>query len=136
MMAWETLATTVKQLRIRIRQTPTPMELVTSAITASRGLTRIRAIATMMEWAPDEPLSAVVLTPAAFAGLKAAERSKVFAILQSATRDGGVHLVDTLIQNHAEPSLSELKRNYKGWTISVVDKGTSARSFVARKEVA
>ena len=90
----------------------------------------------LMEWAPDELLSAVVLTPAAFAGLKAAERSKVFAILQSATRDGGVHLVDTLIQNHAEPSLSELKRNYKGWTISVVDKGTSARSFVARKEVA
>ena len=90
----------------------------------------------LKEWAPDGPLSAVVCTPAAFAGLTAAERSKVFAILQSATRDGGVHLVDTLIQNHAEPSLSELRRNYKGWTISVLDQGTSSRSFLARKEVA
>ncbi|MEP6507483.1 MAG: hypothetical protein ABJC63_04585 [Gemmatimonadales bacterium] len=90
----------------------------------------------LKEWAPEEMLSAVVCTPAAFAGLTAAERSKVFAILQSATQDGGVHLVDTLIQNHAEPSLSELRRNYKGWTISVVDQGTSSRSFLARKEVA
>ena len=90
----------------------------------------------LKEWAPDEMLSAVVCTPAAFAGLTAVERSKVFAILQSATQDGGVHLVDTLIQNHAEPSLSELRRNYEGWTISVVDQGTSSRSFLARKEVA
>ncbi|HZK78756.1 MAG TPA: hypothetical protein VFC35_07600 [Gemmatimonadaceae bacterium] len=90
----------------------------------------------LMGWSPEEPLSAVVCTPAAFAGLTASQRSKVFAILQSATRDGGVHLVDTLIQNHAEPSLSELRRNYKGWTISVVDQGTSSRSFLARKEVA
>lgn len=90
----------------------------------------------LKEWSPDEPLSAVVCTPAAFAGLSAAERSKVFAILQSATQDGGVHLVDTLIQNQAEPSLSELRRNYKGWTISVLDQGTSSRSFLARKEVA
>ncbi len=90
----------------------------------------------LKEWSPDEPLSAVVCTPAAFAGLTASERAKVFAILQSATRDGGVHLVDTLIQNHAEPSLSELRRNYKGWTISVVDQGTSSRSFLARKAVA
>ncbi len=90
----------------------------------------------LTEWAPDELLSAVVLTPAAFVGVKPADRAKVFALLQSATRDGGVHLVDTLIQNHAEPSLSELKRTYKGWTISVVDKGAASRSFVARKEVA
>ena len=90
----------------------------------------------LKEWAPDEPLSAVVCTAAAFAGLTEDERAKVFAILQSATRDGGVHLLDTLIQNHAEPSLSELRRNYKGWTISVVDQGTSSRSFVARKAVA
>ncbi len=90
----------------------------------------------LKEWAPDEPLNAVVCTPAAFAGLTAEERARVFAILQSATRDGGVHLVDTLIQNHAEPTLSELRRNYKGWTISVVDQGTSSRSFLARKAVA
>ncbi len=90
----------------------------------------------LREWSPDEPLSAVICTPAAFAGLTATERAQVFEILQSATSDGGVHLVHTLIQNHAEPSLSELRRNYKGWTISVTDQGTSSRSFLARKAVA
>lgn len=90
----------------------------------------------LTEWAPEEQLSAVVCTPAAFAGLTAAERAKVIEVLQSATRDGGVHLVDTIIASRTEPSLSELKKSYKGWTISVLDDGVSSRSFVARKEVA
>lgn len=89
----------------------------------------------LIDWSPDEPLSAVVCTPAAFAGLTADERLKVIEILKSATRDGGVHLVDTLIAG-AELSLSELRRSYKGWTISVLDDGSSSRSFVARKAVA
>jgi hypothetical protein len=90
----------------------------------------------LKEWEPDQPLNAVVCTPAAFAGLTAAERLKVIEVLKSATRDGGVHLVDTIIASHAEPSLSELRRSYKGWTISVVDDGATSRSFVARKAVA
>jgi hypothetical protein len=90
----------------------------------------------LSEWSPDEPLSAVVCTPAAFAGLTASQRAKVIEVLQSATRDGGVHLVDTIIAGRNEPSLSELKKSYKGWTISVVDDGNTARSFVARKAVA
>jgi hypothetical protein len=90
----------------------------------------------LKEWAPDQPLNAVVCTPAAFAGLTASERNKVIEVLKSATRDGGVHLVDTIIASRAEPSLSELKRSYKGWTISVLDEGTTSRSFLARKEVA
>jgi len=90
----------------------------------------------LTEWAPEEQLSAVVYTPAAFAGLTAAERARVIEVFQSATRDGGVHLVDTIIASRAEPSLSELKKSYKGWTISVVDDGISSRSFVARKAVA
>lgn len=91
---------------------------------------------TLTEWAPQEPLSAVICTPTAFAGLTAAERARVIEVLQSATRDGGVHLVDTIIASRGEPSLSELKKSYKGWTISVLDDGTTSRSFVARKEVA
>ena len=91
---------------------------------------------TLTEWSPAEPLSAVICTPAAFAGLTAAERARVIEVLQSATRDGGVHLVDTIIASRAEPSLSELKKSYKGWTISVLDDGTNSRSFVARKAVA
>ena len=60
----------------------------------------------------------------------------MIAVLQSATRDGGVHLVDTIIASHGEPSLSELRRSYKGWTISVLDDGATSRSFLARKAVA
>jgi hypothetical protein len=90
----------------------------------------------LTDWHPEEPLSAVVCTPAAFAGLTAAQRARVIEVLQSATRDGGVHLVDTIIAGRNEPSLSELKKSYKGWTISVTDDGNTSRSFVARKEVA
>lgn len=90
----------------------------------------------LTEWAPGELLNAVVCTPAAFAGLNAAERSRVIEVLQSATRDGGVHLVDTIIAGRAEPSLTELRNSYKGWTISVLDDGVTSRSFLARKAVA
>ncbi|HEX6574364.1 MAG TPA: hypothetical protein VF042_05280 [Gemmatimonadaceae bacterium] len=90
----------------------------------------------LTEWSPEEPLSAVICTAAAFAGLTPAERARVIEVLQSATRDGGVHLVDTIIAGRNEPSLSELKKSYKGWTISVLDDGNSSRSFVARKAVA
>lgn len=87
----------------------------------------------LKEWAPDQPLNAVVCTPAAFAGLSLAERHRVIEVLQSATRDGGVHLVDTIIASRGEPSLSELRKSYKGWTISVLDDGSTSRSFLARK---
>lgn len=90
----------------------------------------------LTDWSPEEPLSAVICTPAAFAGLTPAERARVIEVLQSATRDGGVHLVDTIIAGRNEPSLSELKKSYKGWSISVLDDGNSSRSFVARKAVA
>ena len=95
---------------------------------------RIEALpVSLNEWAPAEPLSAVVCTPAAFAGLSPRERHRVIAVLQSATRDGGVHLVDTIIASQAEPTLSELRKSYKGWAISVLDDGTTSRSFLARK---
>jgi hypothetical protein len=95
---------------------------------------RIEAIeGRLKEWAPDRPLNAVVCTPAAFAGLSASERMRVLEVLQSATRDGGVHLVDTIISSGNGPSLSELRKSYKGWTISVLDDGNTSRSFVARK---
>jgi len=97
---------------------------------------RIESFSGFKEWSPDEKLSAVVCTPAAFAGLSAIERRKVIEILQSATDDGGVHLVETLIAGNAELSLSELRKSYKGWTISVLDDGSSSKSFLARKAVA
>jgi hypothetical protein len=89
----------------------------------------------LREWLPSEAelLSAVICTPTAFAGLTSAERAKVIDVLQSATRDGGVHLVETIIAGQSGVSLSELRRNYKGWKVSVVQDAGAAKSFLARK---
>lgn len=90
----------------------------------------------LVNWSPDEPLSAVVCTAEAFDGLTAEQRLRIYEILQSATRDGGVHLVDILIAGDAELSVAELRKSYKGWKISVLEDGASTRSFLARKAVA
>lgn len=84
---------------------------------------------------PDAPLSAVIYTPAAFKGLSAAERARVIEVLQSATADGGVHLVQTIVAGKRTPvSIDELRRRYRGWDVTV-DEGES-HSFLARKGVA
>jgi hypothetical protein len=92
----------------------------------------------LREWAPsaDRSLSAVVCTPATFSGLTARQRSQVIAVLQSATEDGGVHLVATIIAGQSGVSISELRKSYKGWEISVVEDGASGKSFLAKKAVA
>lgn len=84
---------------------------------------------------PDAPLSAVIYTPAAFKGLSAAERTRVIEVLQSATADGGVHLVRTIVAGKRTPvSLDELRRRYRGWDVTVNE--GEAYSFLARKGVA
>ena len=86
-------------------------------------------------WTPDAPLTAVIYTPAAFAGLGAAERTRVIQVLQSATADGGVHLVETIAAGRRAPvSLEELRRRYQGWAVTVEEGG--ANTFVARKAIA
>jgi hypothetical protein len=92
----------------------------------------------LKEWAQTstQPLSAVVCTPAAFAGLTARQRAHVIAVLQSATEDGGVHLVETIVAGHSGVSLSELRKSYKGWEVSVLDDATAGKAFLARKAVA
>ena len=83
-------------------------------------------------WTPDAPLTAVIYTPAAFAGLSSAERARVIQVLQSATQDGGVHLVQTIAAGRRAPvGLDELRRRYQGWEVTVEEEG--ARSFIARK---
>ena len=60
--------------------------------------TRVRGcVGDLSAWAPDVTLQVVVCAPAAFAGLEPGERDRAIATLQSATRDGGVHLVQTLV---------------------------------------
>ena len=90
-------------------------------------------VAGIANWSPDYPLSAVVCTPAAFEGLSADERVRAFEILQRATRDGGVHLVGTIVRGKRGLSVAELRRQYKGWSISVEDDSGSSKSFLARK---
>jgi hypothetical protein len=87
-------------------------------------------------WRPDCALNAVVCTPSAFAGLTPAEVSKVIALFQEATMDGGVHLVETIVAGQDAMSLADLRARYAGWDISVERDGSTSRSFVARKGAA
>ncbi|HEX9484853.1 MAG TPA: hypothetical protein VF929_09725 [Gemmatimonadaceae bacterium] len=82
---------------------------------------------------PDAPLTAVIYSAAAFRGLSAAERTRVIRVLQSATSDGGVHLVQTIAAGK-RVSIDELRRRYRGWIVTVDESDTN--SFVARKGVA
>ena len=84
--------------------------------------------------APTGPLAAVVYTQAAFAGLTSAERARVLSILQLATTDGGVHLVETLVAGCAQLGIDELRASYAGWEVSIEgDASRPERTFVARK---
>jgi hypothetical protein len=97
---------------------------------------RVRGLATeLREWRPDGTLAAVICTPAAFAGLSASEREKVIAVLQTATADGGVHLVETIVAGQEAISEEELRAQYSGWDVSFVQEPGAARTFVARKAV-
>ncbi len=97
---------------------------------------RVHATALALEsWTPGAPLTAVIYTPAAFAGLTTAERARVIQVLQSATADGGVHLVQTIAAGKRTPvSLDELRRRYRGWEVTV-EEGIP-NTFLARKGVA
>jgi hypothetical protein len=84
---------------------------------------------------PDAPLTAVIYTPAAFVGMSAAERARVIQVLQSATTDGGVHLVQTIVAGkRAGVSLDELRLRYSGWDVTVEE--GAPNSFMARKAIA
>lgn len=87
-------------------------------------------------WSPDETLTAVICTPAAFAGLSADERNRVIAELKRVTTDGGVHLVETIIAGSSIIDEAELREQYLGWSISVRQDRGESKTFVARKAVA
>lgn len=93
-------------------------------------------VADLVSWTPDGPLAAVICTPAAFAGLSPFEREQVFHLLQQATTDGGVHLIETLVAGQAVLTEEELRRRYDGWEISLVPEPGASRTFVAKKGAA
>ena len=90
-------------------------------------------------WEPAEPLVAVVCSSDALTGLSMGERARVIDVLQSATRDGGVHLVETIAAGATAPALEELRDRYAGWTVTVeagaADQTGGATTFLARKGI-
>jgi hypothetical protein len=113
------------------------LERVMEAARAAGLTQRVRGCPTDIgHWTPDVPLNAVVCTPAAFAGLSHTERKQVIELLQRATRDGGVHLVETIVAGQEAMSLAELRASYAGWDISIERDGALAKAFVARKGAA
>ena len=85
----------------------------------------------LSQFTPAEPLHAVVCSHAALDALSPLERSRVLAVLQSATLDGGVHLVETIAAGSA--ALEELRATYQGWDVSIENRGES-KLFMARKD--
>lgn len=95
-------------------------------------------IGDLASWTPSAelPLNAVIVNPCALEGLSPSERARVIRVLQSATLDGGVHLVQTITasgRNDGNVSLEELRSRYKGWEVTVERTDGRARTFFARK---
>lgn len=98
------------------------------------GLTaRVHAVAAeLTQWIPEPPLQAVLCSHSALDHLSPRDRARVISVLQSATADGGVHLVETILAGSA--AIDELRATYHGWVISVEPGSSSdAQVFLARK---
>jgi hypothetical protein len=93
----------------------------------------------LTSWRPHLPLNAVIVNPMALDGLTEEERAKVIETLQSATMDGGFHLVRTIAaagRTGSAVSVDELRSRYRGWTVTVERGDGRAKTFLARKGAA
>ena len=112
------------------------VERVVRAAEAAGLTQRIRGYcAGLGAWAPDVALHAVVCSPNAFAGLSAEDRARVIEVLQSATVDGGVHLVESIAAGSDGMAMEELESRYRGWTTSIERAVGTRDTFMARKHV-
>lgn len=96
---------------------------------------RVHAVAAeLSQWTPESPLRAVVCSHSALKSLTPRERARVIAVLQSATADGGVHLVETILAGSG--AIDELRATYLGWDVSVESASGAGdcQVFLARKE--
>ncbi len=96
-------------------------------------------IGDLASWTPEVPLNAVIVNPSVLDGLSASERTRVIQVLQSATMDGGIHLVQTIVSSNkaiGAVSLEELRSRYRGWTVSVERSDGRSKTFLARKGAA
>ena len=93
----------------------------------------------LSSWRPETPLNAVIVNPAALDALSPEERARVIELLQSATMDGGFHLVQTIAASAKQSgatSLDELQSCYLGWTVTVERSDGRGKTFLARKGAA
>jgi hypothetical protein len=110
------------------------VERVLSAAAAAGLGERVHALrADWADWAPDVELDAVIVTSTALRGLTAAQRARVIKLLQGATADGGIHLVETPDTRRTVPTLRELETRYRGWSVSLERAGEN-EMFLARKQ--
>jgi hypothetical protein len=110
--------------------------VMAAAVEAGLG-ERVHAYAAQLEHftpTPDTSLRAVVCTLSALEHLSSDERARVIEVLQSATSDGGIHLVETIVAG--SKAIDELKATYRGWMVSVEPAVGDQAVFVARKAVA
>ena len=93
-------------------------------------------VGTLGSFTPSAPLRAVVCSLSALASLSKAERARAIAMLQRATADGGMHLVEGVVAGRSKRVLDELMSSYPpGWRVSMEgDPGQG--TLVAWKEVA
>lgn len=96
---------------------------------------RIHALrADWSEWAPDAELDAVIVLSTALRGLSAPQRARIIKLLQGATADGGIHIVQAADTQRMVPTLQELESRYAGWSVSR-EHAPSGEMFLARKEI-
>jgi hypothetical protein len=120
-----------------VEEDPDVVEKVFNTAGQAGLMSRVSGCVSGLEgWQPEGPLHAVICSPAALERLSKDERERVIDLLQSATLDGGVHLVQTLVAGQSALSLEELRSRYLGWDISIIRDGRAAPSFLARKHVA
>jgi hypothetical protein len=93
----------------------------------------------LSSWTPESQLNAVIVNPSALDSLSAEERERVIQVLQTATMDGGVHLVQTIASSGKASgaiSIEELRNRYRGWTVTVERSDDRSKTFLARKGAA
>lgn len=107
------------------------------AAAAAAGLnSRIDAcVADLGTWSP-RPLTAVVCPSDTLSALTPHDRTRVIESLQSATKAGGVHLFETILNGSGTLTVDELRARYSGWTVAVERESGTARTFLARKTIA
>jgi len=92
-------------------------------------------VSDLASWMPETQLTGVIVSPSALAGLSPSQRARVIELLQSATLDGGFHLVNAIANGKRGLNLDELRTRYEGWMVSVEPAADKSSAFLARKEL-